>query len=463
MNPPARFLAAVTTLASSIPALAHPHHTSVAEATWNSADAALEISLRLTPQDIETALRAADDSVRLDPPSANADAAFAAYIAPRFTASTPDGTPWSFTWVGFEHEDAFTWAHFTLAAPGSSAAATITNTILFDLTHDHDHGDAAAQINTVVVRFGEGDSRTFTATPDDPSETIDLPAHAPARPLLAPITRVVTTGEGPIRIVLVPGLASDERVFEPVLAKASDRYTFHCVTLPGFGGTEPPPAPADEGGTPWLDNAVDAIAHQVRERGWQDAIVVGHSMGGHLVFRLLAEYPDLFRGGVSIDGFAAVPLSPASLDPDQRRTLVETGMKPSLAGMAPEPWEAQIDAILLQVEDPGRRADLRAMMRSTTAPVAGRYLAEYMASDAAAAARTIADQMGVIACINDDMKARRIDREALRRIWESQLGGIPNIRVKFLEDTPHMAMDARPGEVGALIGKFVDRVESPDE
>jgi pimeloyl-ACP methyl ester carboxylesterase len=466
-------------IAACAVAIAHPHHNTTAEAAWNASERTLEVSLRLPPEDIEAALRASDDSIRIDPPTDSAEAALRTYLQPRFTASGPGDTAWEFRWVGFETDERFTLAHFALAAPPEATFVRVTNAVLLDVVHhDHDHAHGE-QMNTVVVRLGEGDAHTFTATAADPSEEIPLPAvdapppadaepvdaadadgGAPARAVLAPIERITTFGEGPVRMIFIPGLASDERVFQPLLDRAGERYTIHVVVIPGFGGTAPPPAPKSEGGTPWMDNAVDAIAALVREREWNDAILVGHSMGGHLVFRLLAEHPGLFRGGISIDGFAAIPLSPAAIDADARRQLVETGMKPSLVGLHQEAWDAQIDAVMLQVKDPGRRSDLRAMMRQTQAPIAGRYMAEYMASDAIAQARSTNEPVGVIACINDDMRARSIDREALRRIWEGQLGEAPMVRVRFLENAPHMAMEDHAAEIGSRIGAFVDRLEA---
>lgn len=305
---------------------------------------------------------------------------------------------------------------------------------------------------------------TITVMQADSSEEVAVPGAFPAiavlsSPVIAPITRVVSRGSGPVTIVLVPGTGCDERVFEPLLLVASDRYTFHCVVVPGFAGTVPPPAPEDETGTPWLDNAVRAVAQVVRERAWDNPIIVGHSMGGHLVFRALIEHPELFRAGVSIDGFPGVPLGPQSLSAAERLAMTGSTIRPRFIGMTPQKWAMRVDRVVAEVADRSRREVVRAMFLECESSVAGRYFAELVASDVTEDLRGLKRPLEVIASINDDLVGIGLDGGWLREMWCGLLRWAPNVVVDFLEHTPHMAIDARPEEIARLIGRFIDQVE----
>ena len=126
---------------------------------------------------------------------------------------------------------------------------------------------------------------TPTAPPaaSQPATTASAPATSVP---FKPITLVTTKGTGPINLVLIPGLACDASVWDEFMTRNADKYTMYAVTLPGFGGSDPP-AKAPQGiyGT-WLENAVTAVHRVIQEKKIANPVIMGHSMGGHLALRL---------------------------------------------------------------------------------------------------------------------------------------------------------------------------------
>src|SRR3954469_18332926 len=116
-----------------------------------------------------------------------------------------------------------------------------------------------------------------------------------------PVAHVEQRGNGPVVLIMIPGLSCDWHVYDTFMSRNASRYTMLAVTLPGFGGSSPPSS------SDWLDNAEQAIVQLVHERKLDKPIVVGHSLGGHLVTRLAIHHPEEFRGAISIDDLPLFP------------------------------------------------------------------------------------------------------------------------------------------------------------
>jgi pimeloyl-ACP methyl ester carboxylesterase len=82
--------------------------------------------------------------------------------------------------------------------------------------------------------------------------------------------------------------------------------SFHCIApdLPGHGRSNH---------IEWsdLDNVADVIAELIKTKGKGKVHVVGLSLGGSLIYKLLDKYPDLIDKAI-IDGASAVPIKGSS-------------------------------------------------------------------------------------------------------------------------------------------------------
>jgi pimeloyl-ACP methyl ester carboxylesterase len=94
-----------------------------------------------------------------------------------------------------------------------------------------------------------------------------------------------------------PGLS--ERFFDDLIDELIDRYHVACYQQRGI---PPTTARAPYDVSTQTDDAVallDAI-------GWDSAVVLGHSWGGHLLLHLMAAHPDRLDGAIVVEPLGAV-------------------------------------------------------------------------------------------------------------------------------------------------------------
>ena len=195
--------AALLLSAAALSAAVHPQHVTLAEAEWNAEAKALEVSLRVTPVQLEQAVeRHAGRSIDLDEPTA--DAAVAVWVKDAFVvlpppapAAKPDPAdpaepekkkepkPAEVTVIGREVGISFAWVYFEVALPRGWEGARVTDRVR--LWAD------PAQHNTLVLTVArpgpDGRPRTERATyqfdrkaPTRTLRAADLEPLKPERP-----------------------------------------------------------------------------------------------------------------------------------------------------------------------------------------------------------------------------------------------------------------------------------------
>jgi len=134
---PAAVLSFALTLALAVgvsgDAGAHPFHASYAELSWNEAGDALQVALRVIPEDLESALsRDAGSPVVLDPEAPPASL-IEAYLERHFRISAAGGAAGRPAFLGLEVAYDETWLYFTLPVNRGAAPLTLRNSLLFDV------------------------------------------------------------------------------------------------------------------------------------------------------------------------------------------------------------------------------------------------------------------------------------------------------------------------------------------
>lgn len=302
------------------------------------------------------------------------------------------------------------------------------------------------------------------------------PTPAPAAsmtPAFSPLAHVEMRGEGPIPMVLIPGLGCDWRVFDDFMARNADRYTMYAVTLPGFGGSAPPPVPdSPEAGAyaqgAWLRNAEAAVAHLIAERGLEKPVVVGHSMGGHLALRLGVNHGETLRAVVAIDGAPALPMGPPGTrqSPDQRAHFVETLVAPQMAAASDQDWaDQQRIQVGQMVTDPQRAEAIGEMCAAVPKGTSVRYMLELMAADITADLDRLAVPALVIAGVPPALEGSMIDPDDVRASWKSMLRGKGTVTLIFFENTRPFVTEDAPDELDEAIRALLagERVEGKPE
>ncbi|TXR49607.1 alpha/beta fold hydrolase [Phyllobacterium endophyticum] len=101
-------------------------------------------------------------------------------------------------------------------------------------------------------------------------------------------------GSGPL-MLFFHGITSNSAVFEPLMARLSDRFTTIAVDQRGHGLSDKPQTGYE------ANDYADDIAGLVRTLDRGHAILVGHSLGARNSVTAAAKYPDLVRSVIAID------------------------------------------------------------------------------------------------------------------------------------------------------------------
>lgn len=108
-------------------------------------------------------------------------------------------------------------------------------------------------------------------------------------------------------MILIPGLASDGRVWQETVDSLRPHYTCHVLTLAGFNNSSP--LPLDQGFLPIIREQLTMyIQQELREK----PILVGHSLGGFLALSVASSNPDIVEKIVIVDSY---PFYSAGMNP----------------------------------------------------------------------------------------------------------------------------------------------------
>ncbi|MBL8745845.1 MAG: alpha/beta hydrolase [Phycisphaerae bacterium] len=283
--------------------------------------------------------------------------------------------------------------------------------------------------------------------------------EAPAAPAQSITLHVETRGTGPVQMVLVPGLSCDWTVWEAFMKRNESAYTMHALTLPGFGGTEPPPTPPEGSKfseSPWINLAERAIVELIQTKRLDRPVLVGHSLGGHLACRIAAKNPGLLQSAVAVDGMPAFPLAgPGVPMTTEQRENVAAAIYRNMTATPDEAWPEQQRTFFTQmVTDPARGEQLTAMCLKTPKRVASRYMAELLGSDVIA--ETKASQTPIVffaAVAPPDVPG--MTPETVKRIWAPFVDGAATLHLVYFEECRHFIMDDAPAEFDRAISQWV--------
>lgn len=135
-------------------------------------------------------------------------------------------------------------------------------------------------------------------------------------------------GTGKIPMILIPDLGADSSVYDSFMRRNNSQFTFYAVTLPGFGGTAPPPArnKLDFGSMKWWDNAQTALVDFIANQKIDHPIILGHQAGSYLAMRLAIEKPQLVRGAIVLNGllYAEIPGIEKTATHEQRAAIANS-------------------------------------------------------------------------------------------------------------------------------------------
>ncbi len=164
----ARLTAGALVCGLAADAAAHPYHASLAELDLNQETGALELALRLIPEDLARALGRLPGVARrveLEQGAAAAPLAYR-YVRRKFLVTLPDASaasgrrPVAPRWVGMEVSIKAAWLYLEFPLPSAARRVALVNRALFELE--------AEQLNTVNARTARGHTSLVFQRGDPP-------------------------------------------------------------------------------------------------------------------------------------------------------------------------------------------------------------------------------------------------------------------------------------------------------
>lgn len=162
---------------------------------------------------------------------------------------------------------------------------------------------SAVAVSAAVVGCALARARRSTPPVDEPNawSEVDWMSHLGDFRHQAGRLHYCDFGDGP-PLVLLHGMACSWQWWLECLPELGRHHRVIAVDLPGFGDSDPLPAPAEMAGY------AGAVATLLRHLGIDRAAVAGHSMGGLVALALAEESPDLVARLVLV-GSGGVPMS----------------------------------------------------------------------------------------------------------------------------------------------------------
>jgi pimeloyl-ACP methyl ester carboxylesterase len=296
------------------------------------------------------------------------------------------------------------------------------------------------------------------APPAAPAAKPAAPAAKPAAATVTPLAHVEERGTGAIPMILVPGLSCDWRVYDAFMTRNTDKYKMYAVTLPGFGGSAPPPLP--EGTSPmdgaWLANAEAAILKLIEDRKLNKPVLVGHSIGGHLAIRMAAAHGDKFSKVISIDGLPLYP-PPRPDQPDTResREQMVAQMGAMIKQIPAERWtDLQKSSVAGLVTDQNRAKELGEMCAVVPQATTLEYVMEMMGSDQRSKVASIKVPLLTISAMSSEAPQEMIANA--RQMVRDEFKDAPsNVTLITFLGTRHFVMDDRPADLDRAVATFL--------
>lgn len=255
--------------------------------------------------------------------------------------------------------------------------------------------------------------------------------------------------EGARPLVLVPGLMSAGALWAPTSARYEDRFDIHIVTLAGFAGV--PPVGAEDG---VIVPAARALAAYMDEQDLQDAVLVGHSIGGQIVLLASREADGRVGHIVAVDSLPFLAgLYMPGVTPAQAATR-GAAIGAQLAALPSDAFltqaRASYPALVRTVAFHARLAEWAAASDQATAAAA---MAESMANDWRAALADIAAPLTVLMAWDTAMP---VPEESLLGLYRSQYAAHPKADIRVVRDSFHFIMVDRPAAFHAELDRILE-------
>ena len=244
----------------------------------------------------------------------------------------------------------------------------------------------------------------------------------------------ISFGHGPHKVIALHGWFGDETTFSP-LFRALDADLFHWVSpaLRGYGGSR------HQSGAYTMQEIAEDVLALADHLGWQSFSLVGHSMGGKAIQRILVNAPQRIA---KLVGITPVPASGVPFDDD-------------MFGFFQQAWSNPEAALGIVAQSTGGRLPKRYVQdiaahphKVTTEEVFMGYLQAWAKGDFSSEIAGLSVPFKIIVGEHDGA----ITDDFMR---ETSLVHVPTAVLEVMPNSGHYPMDETPLALAASIIDFL--------
>ena len=232
-------------------------------------------------------------------------------------------------------------------------------------------------------------------------------------------------GTGKTPMILIPDLGADWTVYDSFMHRNNSQFTFYAITLPGFGGTAPPPSrnKLDFGAMKWWNNAEAAILDLINKQKIDHPFILGHQAGSYLAMKLAIEKPQLVRGAIVLNGllYAEIPGIEKTATHEQRAAIANSWTPVELF---PTPSQQRYRSFIEQgqawfCKDKAQQAKFAELASKDKAATWWNYFGELATTN-----------------LTNDMKSLKVPMLVLPSVHDSESPGFQNNKVALDQWSP---------------------------
>lgn len=233
-------------------------------------------------------------------------------------------------------------------------------------------------------------------------------------------------------VILIPGLTCTGDVWDGTVAQLKSKYECHVLTLPGFGGQPPITGP-------YISRVRDEIISYVKAKKLDHPAVIGHSLGGFMIYELAEKEPALWGRLVCVDGvpFLAT-LSNPNATAEGMKDIADRVEKQFVAETRDQFKAGVRGALQQQITDP-KNVDAMYKFCSLSDPAeTGMAIAEMFTTDARPNEATIRSPLlliGAAQFATDDATKKSVEAS-----YQAQIKSVPNAKLIMDWKSRHFIM-----------------------
>jgi len=252
-------------------------------------------------------------------------------------------------------------------------------------------------------------------------------------------------------ILLMPGFISDQSIWQEITTSLGKNYQVHQLSIAGFGNNK-----ACKGAQDIVKNITDELTDYINGNNLNDAILIGHSMGGLLAFNTSLNPNIKLAGAISIDGLPFI----GPIFTRNNATTSEDLMPQAIAikAMYQQANSEQLIALTkqglaLQTNQKDRYLHIIDMARKSDPTTAGSAIYSVMTTDLRAKLSALNNPVLLVGA--SGAFETKEQHESIKALYQSQLNNAPQVSLIMNTKGHHFLMWDETDWLLKTIEKFI--------